>query len=123
MRFVHLLVLYCEIQMCICRWQMFVCKVCICIVHAHIYCMFLFECMKHNALCVWRARLHLCFVFKYVLVCLCRRVCCVVVHVCLSLPHPSCRLQLALIKWRPADTHSQFFVQLLLQTAAQQALQ
>ena len=46
-----------------------------------------------------------------------------VVHVRLSLPHPSCRLQLALIKWRPVETHSQFFVQLLLQTAAQQALQ
>ena len=46
-----------------------------------------------------------------------------VVHVRLSLPHPSCRLQLALIKWRPADTPNQFFVQLLLQTAAQQALQ
>ena len=49
--------------------------------------------------------------------------CTYVVHVCLSLPHPSCRLQLALIKLRPVDIHSQSFVQLLLQTAAQQALQ
>ena len=91
-------------------------------VHAHTYCMSLFEymsivCMACMAAPLCGVELRTCeFMQKCVL-------CTYVVHVCLSLPHPSCRLQLALIKLRPVDIHSQSFVQLLLQTAAQQALQ